>query len=260
MKTRFAIPRLKSLALAALCTPLLMACSNSIPPRPLPPLEKQATIPPWFPEQPWNERQAVERDYYFGKVVFHTARHTLRPQSKKVLGDLLAWLQANPDISRIRLEGHTDSRASDEYNQGLSERRAIEVANWLVDNGLDHNRLVAVAFGETRPLYPNDTAPGRQENRRAGFFVAEVSGRRFRGEDPTNGGLVITILSKAEREALAKKGEVPRYVPPKVIPERDIFKRYPNNDPAIIKEKILTGEENPDAAESNPEGEEEKPE
>lgn len=235
---------------------LLSGCATEIPPRPLPPLEKQAEMPPWFPEEPWNKRQASERDYYFGKVVFHTARHTLRPESKKVLGDLLTWLQANPDITRIRLEGHTDNRAGDEYNQALSERRATEVANWLVDNGLDYNRIVAVAFGETKPLAPNDTSVGRQENRRAGFFVAEISGRRFRGEDPTNGGLVITILSKEERDALKKKGEVPKYTPPKVIPERDVIKPYPKlADPAIMTDKILSGDQtHPDAVENDDDG------
>jgi OOP family OmpA-OmpF porin len=238
-----------------------MGCSNQIPPRPLPQKEAKPKVPAWFPEEPWNKRQAAERDYYFGKVVFNTARHRLRPQSVKTLEKLLAWLQANPDISRIRLEGHTDSRAGDEYNQALSERRAIEVANWLVDHGLDHNRLLAVAFGETRPLWPNDTAAGRQENRRTGFFVAEVSGRRFRGEDPTNGGLVITILSKEEREAMKKKGEVPKYEPEPVVVEKDVFKKYPPGDKPINKDDIIEDPDNDPAAggaRDNPEGEEKK--
>ncbi len=235
---------------------LSLGCAQEIPPRPLPPLEKQAEIPPWFPEQPWNERRGDERTYFFGKVVFDTARHTIRPESKKVLEQLLAWLQANPDISRIRLEGHTDDRAGDEYNQALSERRATAVADWLVDNGLDHNRLLAVAFGETRPMATNDNALGRQENRRTAFYVAEVSGRRYRGEDPTNGGLVITILSKEERDAMKRKAEIPKYVPPKVNPERDVFKPYPpTGDPAILKDKILSGDQqHPDAVEEGDEG------
>lgn len=239
---------------------LLTACSNNIPPRPLPPLEAKAQEPPWFPEEPWNKRSASEREYYYGKVVFHTARHTLRPESKKVLEELLVWLQANPDISRVRLEGHTDDRAGEEYNQALSERRALEVANFLVDHGLDHNRLLAVAFGEARPMWPNDTAAGRQENRRTGFYVAEISGRRFRGEEPTNGGLVITILSKEEREALAKKGEVPKAKPVPVVKERDVFKPYEGVKKPINKDDIIEDPDNDPAsggAADDPEGKKE---
>jgi len=106
----------------------------------------------------------------------------------------------------------------------LSERRAIAVADWLVDHGLDHNRLLAVAFGESRPLAPNDTAAGRQENRRAAFSIAEVGGHRFRGQDPTAGGLVLVVLSKEEREAMKKQGEVPTFTPPPVKIEKDVFK------------------------------------
>jgi hypothetical protein len=93
----------------------------------------------------------------------------------------------------------------------------------LVDNGLDANRLLSVAFGESRPIATNDSAVGRQENRRTSFHVAEVGGRRFKGQDPTNGGLVLTVLTKEEREEMKKVGEVPTYEPPPAKPIRDVF-------------------------------------
>ena len=201
----------------------LAGCSHQVPPRPVPPPEDTPTLPPWYPEKPWSEKSNDEV-MFEGKVVFDTARSTLRPESEAVLQKLLTWLNENPDVSRVRLEGHTDSRAGEEYNQGLSERRAIAVADWLVDHGLDHNRILAVAFGETRPLAPNDSATGRQENRRAAFYPAEVSGRRFQDKDPANGGMVLTVLSKEEREAMKKKGTVPTYTPPPLKPEGDIIK------------------------------------
>jgi OOP family OmpA-OmpF porin len=202
----------------------LFGCARREPPRPVPPPENVPELPPWFPEKAWNEEGANDDVFFHGKVVFNTAKHTLRPQSEKVLQELLTYLNANPDISRIRLEGHTDSRAEDDFNQGLSERRAIVVADWLVDRGLDHTRILAVAFGETRPLAPNDSAAGRQENRRTAFDPAEVAGRRFDDKDPTNGGLVLAVLSKAERDALKRKGVVPTFTAPPVKVERDIFK------------------------------------
>ncbi|MBW2459623.1 MAG: OmpA family protein, partial [Deltaproteobacteria bacterium] len=186
-------------------------------------LEASPSLPPWYPAKPWNQKGQDARVFYTGKIVFTTAKSTIRPESEDVLRQLLAWLQANPDVSRVRLEGHTDERASDEYNQKLAERRSIAVADWLVDNGLDHNRLLSVAFGESRPIATNDSAVGRQENRRTSFHVAEVGGRRFKGQDPSGGGLVLTVLSKEEREALENVGEVPTYEPPPAKPIRDIF-------------------------------------
>jgi OmpA-OmpF porin, OOP family len=250
----------------------LFACSNKVPPRPIPPNEEVAEFPPWFPEEPWNKRTTPEKAYYFGKVVFDTAKpkeinirsdeyynyyyykKSIRPASEKVLIQLLCYLQANPEITRIRLEGHTDSRASDEYNQALSERRAIAVADWLVDHGLDHNRIVAVAFGENRPIATNDNATGMQENRRTEFHVAEISGYWFRGLEPSNGGLVLTVRSRAEREAAARRPKPPVYKSPPVTPERDIWHEYPRTDPAIIKDKILKGEEGDPEAQTPEDG------
>ena len=194
-----------------------------MPPRPVPIPEAKPTLPEWYPEKPWDRGEKAERIYFKGKVVFDTSKHDIRPESSKVLTRLLDYLAANDDISRVRLEGHTDSRSSEEYNQGLSERRAMTVANWLVDRGLDHMRVLAVAFGESRPTAPNDTAAGRQENRRAEFAVAEIGGLRFRGKDPTNGGLVLEVQSKQERERAKQVAKVPEYVPPPFTPTRDIF-------------------------------------
>jgi len=226
MRRVYSLPVLAMVLLGA----SLSGCAHGVPPRPLPPPEQQAQLPPWFPEQPWNAANKPQRTFYFGKVVFNTAKATIRPESESVLRELLAHLEANPDISRVRLEGHTDARAGEEYNQGLSKRRALAVANWLVDHGLDHNRILAVAFGETRPLDSNATASGRQENRRAAFFVAEVGGRRFRGKDPTGGGLVLTVLSKAERDALARQAEIPDAKPPEHTPTGNVIHPYPSEE------------------------------
>jgi len=209
-------------ALATVLLLLGLGCA-SVPARPVPIPEAKPTLPEWYPEKPWDQSEAAQRVYFKGKVVFDTAKHNIRPESEKVLTRLLDYLAANDDISRIRLEGHTDSRSSEEYNQALSERRAMAVANWLVDRGLDHMRILAVAFGETRPIAPNDTAAGRQENRRAAFTVAEVGGLRFRGQDPTAGGLVLEVQSKEEREKEKEVAKVPEYVPPPIKPTRDIF-------------------------------------
>ncbi len=195
-----------------------------VPPRPVPQNDAQPGKPAWYPEPEWNKEAAAERVYLEGKIVFDTARATIRPQSERVLRDLLAYLNANPDITRVRLEGHTDSRATEEYNQKLSERRAIAVADWLVDHGLDHDRLLAVAFGKLRPLWPNTSAIAMQENRRTEFHVAELNGMRFHGDDPTAGGMVLYVKSKEERDAEARQGHAPKILPPPVKVELDVIK------------------------------------
>lgn len=202
----------------------LCACSELPPARPVPSNDAKSKPPGWFPQPPWTAAGADGRNFLEGKVVFKTGSAALRPESMRVLQDLLTYLNANPDVTRLRIEGHTDVRAGEDYNQKLSERRALAVADWLVDQGIDSDRLLAVAFGELRPLWPQKTKDALQENRRAEFHVAEVNGNRFQGDDPTNGGLVLYVKSKAEREAERTKAAPPADVIPKVKVELDVIK------------------------------------
>lgn len=197
------------IAAIGLSAALAGGCVQEVPPRPVPQPEAKPQLPPWYPEQPWTE-QATDRVFLEGKVVFGLDQANIRPESAQVLQKLVEYLKANPDISRVRLEGHTCDLASEEYNQALSVRRAISVADWLVDHGLDHMRLLAVAFGESRPMVSNRTPTGRRENRRTEFHIAEVGGTPFRGQDPAAGGLILEVQSMDEREAATQVGEVPQ--------------------------------------------------
>jgi len=71
----------------------------------------------------------------------------------------------NPTL-RVLLEGHTDSIGAEAYNQGLSERRAKAVMQYLIKGGVDSARLSTVGYGESRPIAPNNTKEGRAKNRR----------------------------------------------------------------------------------------------
>jgi outer membrane protein OmpA-like peptidoglycan-associated protein len=101
----------------------------------------------------------------FDDVLFDFDRSTLRPEASAILDPLLAMLQADPSMS-IDIEGHTDWIGSDAYNQGLSQRRAQAVVNWLVAHGIARERISAVGRGESEPVATNHTAAGRQLNRR----------------------------------------------------------------------------------------------
>jgi outer membrane protein OmpA-like peptidoglycan-associated protein len=90
---------------------------------------------------------------------------------------------------RIEVEGHTDSVGSDAYNQRLSEQRAESVRDYLLSQGLKGDILTAKGFGETSPVASNDTASGRQQNRRVELVVSgEVIGTKLsdiRGTTPS---------------------------------------------------------------------------
>ncbi|WP_437630861.1 OmpA family protein [Sorangium sp. So ce854] len=188
---------------------------NRLPPRDLPRADEQRPLPRWYPEKPWSEQGGESQVYIEGKIVFDTSKAVIRPGSEKTLETLLQFLKEHPEVTRLRIEGHTDAQASEEHNQDLSAKRALAVADWLVDRGVDNLRLIAVGFGESRPLGPNEIAAGRSENRRVEFHVAEVNGRPFLGQDPYAGGLALEVLSLEERKLRAEQVAQPKAPPPR---------------------------------------------
>jgi outer membrane protein OmpA-like peptidoglycan-associated protein len=98
-------------------------------------------------------------------INFDTDSDHIKDESKPTLDKIVELLKAKPDL-KLSIEGHTDSTASAEYNQRLSERRAAAVSAYLVAAGIDGSRLSSVGFGASRPVATNDTALGRAQNRR----------------------------------------------------------------------------------------------
>ena len=115
------------------------------------------------------------------EVLFATDSATLRPGALARLEPLADYLRAEPGV-RVAIDGHTDARASDAYNQDLSERRAIAVRDALEDMGVVEARFRVRGYGETRPVAPNTTAAGLRQNRRVevtllGRRASEFAGR-----------------------------------------------------------------------------------
>jgi outer membrane protein OmpA-like peptidoglycan-associated protein len=107
------------------------------------------------------------------KVFFDVGTATIKERSYGVLRDVAAVLEAHPELTRLRVEGHTDSTGGEDANQRLSQRRAEAVVAFLAQRGVDVARLTPVGFGETRPVAPNLTARGRDQNRRVEFTILE---------------------------------------------------------------------------------------
>jgi OOP family OmpA-OmpF porin len=122
-----------------------------------------------------------------GPVVFETGSDKLKPESDAVLEHVQKYLEQNAPITKMRIEGHTDNVGKAADNQTLSEKRAMSVARWLVGKGIDCKRLVAVGFGQDKPMAPNDTEEGRAQNRRVAFFNAAVNDKPLGGK-PVDGG------------------------------------------------------------------------
>jgi outer membrane protein OmpA-like peptidoglycan-associated protein len=76
----------------------------------------------------------------------------------------------------VRIEGFTDSTGSDDYNQQLSENRALAVKDALVQAGVESNRVVVQGYGEANPVASNDSTAGRQLNRRVEIVISDESG------------------------------------------------------------------------------------
>lgn len=104
------------------------------------------------------------------KVLFGYDRSDLTPSAQGSLTKLTNILQKYPDTN-IQVIGHTDNRGSDEYNQGLSERRAASSAAYLRSQGVAGSRVTTKGMGESDPKSSNDSEVARAENRRVEFVI-----------------------------------------------------------------------------------------
>jgi OOP family OmpA-OmpF porin len=107
-------------------------------------------------------------------IYFETAKATLLQESYVELDSLYNLLLKYPTLE-IKISGHTDSQGSHEYNLVLSESRALAVYSYLVERGISSERLDFTGFGKMQPIAANETAEGRQQNRRVEFEVTKIS-------------------------------------------------------------------------------------
>lgn len=108
-------------------------------------------------------------------VVFDSGRAELQPGAMLTLDRLAEVLRNNPE-RRVQIEGFTDSQGGDAYNLDLASRRAAAVRSALVSRGVSIDRIEALAYGEAYPVATNDTAAGRQLNRRVEIVFSDAQG------------------------------------------------------------------------------------
>lgn len=110
-------------------------------------------------------------------IYFDFNKWSIRSDSKQALDEIASVLKEHPGLA-ISIEGHTDSIASERYNQWLSDKRAQAVVEALVERGILREGLVAKGWGESRPIASNSTPEGRADNRRIEFHVTGVTPAR----------------------------------------------------------------------------------
>jgi outer membrane protein OmpA-like peptidoglycan-associated protein len=109
-------------------------------------------------------------------VLFDTGKFTLRPAAREKLAKISGIILAYPSLN-LAIEGNTDSVGGDDYNQDLSEKRAGAVRDYLAEQKIPMTSMTSKGFGKTQPVATNDTADGRQANRRVELVVSgEVIG------------------------------------------------------------------------------------
>jgi OOP family OmpA-OmpF porin len=127
---------------------------------------------------PGMVRVTEEEIVILEQVQFKTGSAKILPESDELLTQVATVLAEHPEIVKIEVQGHTDSRGGKRYNQRLSERRAAAVVKWLVKQGnVDASRLLSQGYGMDEPIAENDTPEGRQKNRRVQFKIAEKTSR-----------------------------------------------------------------------------------
>lgn len=104
-------------------------------------------------------------------VLFDTAKFSLRPEAREKLAKVAGIVSGHPGL-RLDVEGHTDNVGGDDYNQQLSGQRGSAVRDYLTQQGMQQGSITTKGFGKTQPIATNDTAAGRQQNRRVELVIS----------------------------------------------------------------------------------------
>ena len=108
-----------------------------------------------------------------GDVLFETGKSDLKAGAIANISKLATFLTQYPDRT-VAIEGHTDSVGNEDYNLGLSQRRANAVQQYLISQGIASNRVTATGKGENFPVASNETSSGRQMNRRVEVIISDI--------------------------------------------------------------------------------------
>ncbi|HUJ62904.1 MAG TPA: OmpA family protein [Kofleriaceae bacterium] len=140
------------------------------PPPPAPPPEPAPAPPP--PEPPPPKVEVKEEKIELKETVeFETDSAKISDKSDALLDEVVQAMKDHPEILKIEIQGHTDSTASKKHNLKLSHERAAAVRQYLIDHGIEADRMVSKGYGESKPIASNKTEEGRAQNRRVEIHI-----------------------------------------------------------------------------------------
>jgi OOP family OmpA-OmpF porin len=144
-------------------------CPPPPPPAPEPAPAPVVQPPPPEDKGPKLAELKAGRIEIKDQVRFATSKSEILAESFPLLEEVAKILKEHPELVRLRIAGHTDNRGARDYNIQLSQDRAEAVRRFLIDRGVEPSRLEAKGYGPDQPIATNDTAAGRQQNRRTEF-------------------------------------------------------------------------------------------
>jgi outer membrane protein OmpA-like peptidoglycan-associated protein len=175
---------MKKLAVGLMLAVGLWGCHGQVK------VQAKAETPPPPPAEPAPppepEPQAGEQIVLPDQIEFELdeARIKQTPKTLETLQKLADLMKKHPNVTRLRIEGHTDNTGKKKHNDKLSKARADAVAKWLAQHEVEEKRLVTFGFGSKRPLRPNDSEINRAQNRRTEYYVDELDGKKVEESKP----------------------------------------------------------------------------
>ncbi len=155
------------------------------PPPPPPPPAPPKVEPPKPPPRVVVRDNSIE---ITEKIQYEVNKAIIKPDSFGLLDEIVKVIQDNSYIKKIQIEGHASAEGDAKHNLKLSDDRAKSVRKYLVEHGVNEDRLIAKGFGITKPLASNDTEEGREKNRRVEFNILEQDVTKRKVEiDPATG-------------------------------------------------------------------------
>jgi outer membrane protein OmpA-like peptidoglycan-associated protein len=141
-------------------------------PEPAPAPVAEPAPPPEEPKTELSDNEIKLRE----KVQFETDSATIKPESYPLLDQVAQVMKDHPEVEHVRVGGHTDNQGTPQHNMKLSEARAAAVKQYLVDHGVEADRLDSKGYGQTHPIGDNATEEGRAQNRRVSIHIRRRQG------------------------------------------------------------------------------------
>lgn len=171
MKNINSLKFIKTLAMLLMVTGLSVACAVRLKPAYITGLSfaKQPSAPPII-AVPLGTQTDRGLQLTLNAVLFEVDKAILLPEGHRQVEKFAQTIQ-HYSSRTVLIEGHTDNTGKKTYNKNLSKRRAKTVRDTLIAKGINPERLVIKAFGEAKPIAPNSTKAGRQQNRRVEIII-----------------------------------------------------------------------------------------